>query len=144
MPAGVQAAIPPLMAPAMQAQASAQVEAQESKSLIGKLLKRTPKPAAALADNLNTDMPSAPASDSLFNWNFLVGLVVGVGIGAIALPIILNILGGSSSPSQQASLQAPVQTSAPVYDAAPTYENRSNSNGDTFIDNAVAEDVPQN
>ena len=74
----------------------------------------------------------------------MVGLVVGVGIGAIALPIILNILGGSSSPSQQTSLQAPVQTSAPVYDASPTYEDSSNSNGDTFIDNAVAEDVPQN
>lgn len=101
-----------------------QVMAQdpEPKSLLGKLLKRSPKPTLAdpiMESNLAAAAaaPTAAASGSLFNKNFLLGAIAGLIVGAFILPMVLNFLGGGSEPIQaQAISPAQVQLEAPALD----------------------------
>ena len=96
---------------------------QKSKSFLANLLKRSPKPTEA-------EFEPPVKSGSLLNKNFIIGAATGLVIGAFVLPMLVNILGGGSS--SQTQVQA---ATAPVTAISPT------SDGDTFLDNAMANDA---
>ena len=100
---------------------------EASKSFIANLLKRSPKPVQAEAD-FQQDV----SSRSLFNKNFILGAVTGLVVGAFVLPMVLNVFSGSEP--TQAQAQAAAQAS---FDQPPAA-----SNGNTFVDNAMAADAP--
>lgn len=100
----------------------------KSKSLFAKLLKRSPKPVNAQPEST---VPAA-GSESLFNKNFALGALTGLVIGAFVLPMAIDMFSGS------APVQAQAQAGPPSgFDNAPTA-----SEGETFIDAAIAADAP--
>lgn len=121
---------PPPLAPHMHTpvpiQNAAPDTGSESKSPFAKLLKRSPKPMEAQSDM------TAPNSGSLFNKNFALGALTGLVIGAFVLPMALNMIGGD----------APVQTQAQVGPASIIETTPTITEGDTFIDEAIAADAP--
>ena len=98
------------------------------KSVIANLLGRSPKPAMVA-----TNIEAPASSGSLFNKNFLLGAVSGLVVGAFVLPMVLGIFFGDSGAAQT---QALAETSAD-YDPAPAA-----TDGDTFVDSAIATDAP--
>ncbi|WP_427453210.1 hypothetical protein [Litorimonas sp. WD9-15] len=101
-----------------QAQAASHVaETPQSKSLLAGLLKRESK------------APQADArSKSLFDKNFLFGLAAGLILGFLVIPMVL--------PSAPEPAYIPVaEISAPVAEL-------EISEGESFVDAALAEDVP--
>ena len=138
-----QGTMPPPLAPHMKpmaqaaaAQAAAATAAiaaapAESKSLIGKLLKRSPKPVEA-----QQLMEAKAPSGSLFNKNFLLGAVTGLVVGAFVLPMVLNLV-RPEAPAAQYQAQAAIQP-VPGFDPnAPALEE-----GETFLDAALNSDTP--
>jgi hypothetical protein len=131
--------------------------APEPKSLLAKLLKRSPKPAeASLAapnlamqtPNFEAAMPSAEqfqpplkSSGSLLNKNFALGAVTGLIVGAFVLPLLINmVLGDTTSQAQaQAKSGAVAQAeSMTEFDPnAPAIEE-----GETFLDAAIGTEAP--
>lgn len=108
-------------------------EAQPSKSLFAKLLKRSPKPASQDASN-----PLPPNSSSLLGKKFGLGAAFGFA-AAFGLMTVLNMF--AAEPAQQAQrLGTPSAAIAGVSTAqAPA---RTRAEGNTFIDNAIAADAP--
>lgn len=100
---------------------------EKSKSLIASLLKRSPKPVQAEADFEANVRPK-----SIFNKTFVLGAVTGLVIGAFVLPMVLSAVSGSAP--EQAQARAGTITE---FNPAPAA-----TNGDTFIDNAIATDTP--
>ena len=98
---------------------------EKSKSFIVNLFKRSPKP-----EPTETHPDTVPRSGSLFNKNFVIGAVTGLVVGAFVRPMVLNIFGGSSPAQAQSTITT---------DYSPT---PAASNGDSFIDNAIATDAP--
>ena len=154
-----QGAMPP---PAQHLQQAAQMAAPaESKSLIGKLLKRAPKPVqqvqqmAEASPSLAT-VAAAPAavksSGSLLNKNFALGAVVGLLVGAFVLPQIVGLLGGKKG-AVQAQAQSPAQVQAPALGQPLTQAEAkslpgsdpnapASEKGETFLDSAIKPATP--
>jgi len=116
--------------------------AAESKSLIGKLMKRAPKapqmPQVVTENPLLTAAAAAPvaatvaSSGSLFNKNFLLGAVTGLVVGAFVLPMVLDQFGLNKAPLQ--SQAQALGQALPEFDPnAPVIVEQ----GEAFIDAAI-------
>jgi hypothetical protein len=150
---------PPPYSHGLEAQAPApiQPEPKASKSLLGKLLKRSPKPKAVSPEAVNIPAVAAPVINApavkkpLINKNFILGGAVGF-IGAFAVMIGLGMFGVETPQSYAANSAAPLPDIAAPQDASTySYGNEdaassaaasSAANGDTFLDNAIAENAP--
>lgn len=97
-----------------------------SKSFLSGLLKRSPKPS----DTSLEISAETTHSGLLFDKNFILGAVTGLVIGALILPMVFNMLGGEKVTQAQA-------TPPPIVEMTPT-----TSDGNTFIDEAIAADAP--
>lgn len=125
---------PPPLSPHMQGQINAapmpagNADQPQSKSLLAGLLKRSPKPHTG-----PSDMPAAStARRSLFNKNFMLGGLTGLVIGAVVLPMVIGMFSRDTSQSQARNF---TQSSAAMTPP-------SIAEGGSFIDDAIASDVP--
>jgi len=100
--------------------------AAESKSLIGKLMKRAPKAPQM------PQVVTVASSGSLFNKNFLLGAVTGLVVGAFVLPMVLDQFGLNKAPLQ--SQAQALGQALPEFDPnAPVIVEQ----GEAFIDAAI-------
>jgi len=123
---------PPPLAPQAHMQSAHMSEMYEeqpqSKSLLAGLLKRSPRP-----DTVATDIPVASTGrESLFNKNFMLGGLTGLVIGAFLLPMVIGLF---SSDTPQPQARNFTQSSASITPP-------STAEGGSFIDDAIARDVP--
>lgn len=131
-----QSTMPPPLAPHMQQAAQPDLAPAESKSLIGKLLKRSPKPLHS-----EQVLDVKPSSGSLFNKNFVLGAVAGLLVGAFALPMVQDLISPKATSQYQAQAASqPLAQAQPLpgFDPnAPLDEGE-----DTFLDAALSSDNP--
>ena len=145
----------PQAAMAQLQQQAQMIAGPESKSMIGKLLKRAPKgPNIEMPQMIDANpmlaaaaAPAAAAasSGSLFNKNFLLGAVVGLVVGAFGLPYILGLIGGDAEQPIQAQAQSPAQATAPAIDQPlPGFDPNAPAPepGETFLDAAIDTNEP--
>jgi len=155
---GMGHAMPPPAVPHLQQQAQmtgdgahlASAATDRPKSLLGKLLKRSPKPIQApQVMDINPALSAAvpAASGSLFNKNFVLGAVAGLLVGAF-LPVIIGMVSGGGNEPIQAQVQSPTQVQATALEQPLTQsETQATSEfdpnapapekGDTFLDSAI-------
>ena len=149
---GLHGHMPPQLAPHMQP-APEQVQggmaqnqhAGTSNSLLGKLLKRSPKPQLT-AQNASMGAAQPAPAESLFNKNFALGAVAGIVFGAFVLPMLLNTLFGKDTPAQAQyqNSQAMAEVTAPALPELNVNPAMTSSEtGQSFLDAAIKADAPQ-
>ena len=114
-------------------------------SALAKLLKRAPKPeslsvpTSASAPLANVAAAAPKASGSLFNMNFIFGLVAGTVLGFLVLPMLF---GGGPEQATPPYTPTAEQTAPQNADVALAESPINLQNGEAFVDAALAQDTP--